>query len=460
MLVLAFMGVFLIIMGTISSYVLEQSKYGRALYAREQAFSIAESGIEYYRWFLAHNPSIMTSGSGLVSPYTYAVSDPEGGAVGSAAVTASASLQCGVVQWVDLSSKGTASAGVGFPRTVQARYMHPSVAEYAFLLNTGVWVGSGNVGAGPYFANGGIRSDGTNNSTVSSAVATWQCDSSYGCSPTQTKPGVWGAGNNQSLWQYPVASIDFAGIAANLNTLKTYAQTSGLYFYDSGVSGYEWSGFHLKFKSNGTVDVSKVTSTTSLWGYHPDDQQWHTDYDIIASETTPINYNIPANCSLIYVQGTTWLEGTVSGKVTVLTADPGSFSPDLLLMNNITYTIGDGTAGLTAIAEHSVRLPINTPDTLNIRGIFIAQSGYYGRDYHYPGFASGYDSYIIRSNLNVTGSIVSAARPYVYWTDGNGNIISGYQNRTNTYDRILAFGPPPFTPAASSDYKIELWNEK
>src|SRR3990167_8074149 len=86
MLVLAFMGIFLFLLGTILSYVLTQGKYGRALYAREQAVNVAEAGLEYYRWFLAHNPNIMATGVGLVSPATYVVSDPEGSSTGSASI--------------------------------------------------------------------------------------------------------------------------------------------------------------------------------------------------------------------------------------------------------------------------------------------------------------------------------------------------------------------------------------
>src|SRR3989338_453941 len=70
-LVLGFMGVFAIILGTISSYVLMQGRYGQALYAREVAIHVAEAGLEYYRWHLAHSSSIMEDGVGLVSPYTY-----------------------------------------------------------------------------------------------------------------------------------------------------------------------------------------------------------------------------------------------------------------------------------------------------------------------------------------------------------------------------------------------------
>src|SRR4051812_32701126 len=101
LLVLLYMALFVLILSTISGYALTQSRYGRALAAREQALHVAEAGLEYYRWFLAHNPSIMTAGVGLVSPKTYTEVDPETGAVGDATVTATATLQCGAVQWID-----------------------------------------------------------------------------------------------------------------------------------------------------------------------------------------------------------------------------------------------------------------------------------------------------------------------------------------------------------------------
>ena len=41
LLVVAFMGIFLIIMGAITSYSFEQAKYGRVLLGREQALHVA-----------------------------------------------------------------------------------------------------------------------------------------------------------------------------------------------------------------------------------------------------------------------------------------------------------------------------------------------------------------------------------------------------------------------------------
>ena len=199
MLLIAYMGLFLLILGTISSFAVEQAKYGRILYDREQALHSAEAGLEYYRWFLAHNPNNLTNGTGQPGPYSYTVTDPEGGTLGTASMSISANTQCAQVQWIDITSLGKSNLNPSFPRTLFARYMRPSVAAYSYLLNSNVWAGSTRNITGPYFSNGGIRMDGSNNSDVSSALTTWTCDSSYGCSPSATKNGVFGAGTGSAL---------------------------------------------------------------------------------------------------------------------------------------------------------------------------------------------------------------------------------------------------------------------
>lgn len=470
-------------MGTITSYVFQQAKYGRALLGREQAINIAEAGLEYYRWFLAHNPGILISGTGLVSPYAYTVNDPEGGTLGAATVTATPSLQCGALQWVDLSSVGVSDFSPGFPRTVEARYKKSSVSEYSYILNSNVWQVSDV--AGPYHSNGGIHMDGANNSKVTSKVSAWTCDSTYGCSPSQSKPGIWGNGSGYSLWNFPASDINFAGMAVNFPTLKTYAEASGIYLsptaaYVAGVQqGSSYSsvgsddqhGYRIVFRSDGKVDVYRVTGTSGVTSIHIDNtSQWVTDYHTITSQTllSGSPFTLPSGCSIIYAQAKTWLEGTVSGKITVIAADTtGLINPDIILQNNINYATGDGTTGLTAIAQHSVLYPLIVPDQMSVRGIFVAQGGYYGRNFYncYYGGASSR-----RSSLALQGSVVSNQRPVTKWGynslgwgcagGGSSSDYSGFNTRTTAYDQILAFSPPPFTPATSADYKLSLWREK
>lgn len=134
------MGLFILVILTLTSLGSEEARFGRALYSREQALAIAESGLEYYRWYLGHDPNDLTNGTGGPGPYSYSVTDPQSGdMLGSASISVSANTQCGVVQWIDITSKGTSNVDSNFPRTLFARYMQKSVAWYSYLLNSNVW---------------------------------------------------------------------------------------------------------------------------------------------------------------------------------------------------------------------------------------------------------------------------------------------------------------------------------
>ncbi|MBI5644506.1 hypothetical protein HY970_00220 [Candidatus Kaiserbacteria bacterium] len=458
MLVLGFMGVFMIILGTLASYALTQGTYGRALSAREQALHAAEGGLEYYRWFLAHNPSILTAGVGLVSPYQYVLSDPEVGTTGRATVTATANLQCGALQWIDLSSRGTAEMNAIFPRTLTARYMRSSVAEYSYIVNANVWAGASRTIRGPYHSNGGVRMDATHNSDVTSAVTTWNCTSSYGCNPAQpTAPGVVGNGTNPTLWTYPVPTVDFTSIGVNFTDLKTKANTQGGIYYAAASGSENNRGYHLVFNTAGTVTIYRVTNTE---GYPSYSSQYGdgTEYSVITNQTLLGTYSIPSSCSLMFFEDRVWVEGTANAKVTVVAATPSNTStaPDIYLNGNIVYNDYDGSDGLTLIAERNVLLPLVIPDSMEIHGIFVAQSGHYGRDYFSTSdLPSQYDPYATRTQLTTVGTVVSNGRTGTSWSDG-----TGFLTRLDYYDQQLAFSPPPFTPSASTDYRFNLWREQ
>lgn len=459
--VVAFMGVFALIMAALTGFALQESKYGRGIQTREQALSIAEAGIDYYKWYLGHNQSIMAGSANPASPYTYSVQDPEsGGEVGRAVVTANVSKQCGIPQWIDISSKGTTDADPTYARTVSVRYMKPSVAAYSNLLQGTVWY-EGDVLSGPVASSVGIHMDGTSNSTVSSALSSWYCNSSAGCDglngrPTaQNEPGVFGTGSDNRFWQYPVSTVDFSGIAQDLGALQSYAQAPGnLYFYDSAVAKTTAKGWHIIMNGNGTITVREVTGTNSFSAWSPVLKGYVTDYDTIQSESTygTGTYSIPAGCGLIFVRGTLWLEGTVKGNYTIVAADPtGNFSPDVILSNNISYATHDGTSGLTVIAARSIRIPNGAPNIASYRGIYVAQGGFFGLDYYYNGYTG------TRSQLTIWGTVVSAMQPITCW---DTPCSEGYLGNTWNYDQVLATQPPPFTPPANALYTTVRWQEK
>lgn len=467
LLALVFGAIFFIVLAGLSGFVLAQNRIGDAERVKGEAFSVAEAGLEYYRWHLAHFPTDLTNGTGAAGPYAIPIPDPQGGTAGTASLDIAANTACGQTTSISITSKGTAADDASIPQTLVARYAKPSVAAYSYIVNDSVWAGSDRVINGPYHSNGGVRMDGTANAPVTSSLSTWTCTSSFGCSPNQTEPGVFGAGGNQDLWNYPTPQVDFAGIAANFSSLKSTAQASGIYLprYSSGNSNSAayHKGYHIIFNANGTVTVKHVTSTGQQSVYPVNSSDPSTDYALIKNETTYNTYTLPANCGLIFVEDNAWVEGVVPSKVTLVVANvssSGSIVPDAFLKGNITYASSDGSDGLTLISGHDILITPDSPDTMTLEGIFVAQGGAFGRNlYACPG------PYEPKSSLTILGSTISNLRTGTKWLNGcwswtSGYSDAGYQTRVDSFDRTLAADPPPFTPDLSSDFQFVDWQQK
>src|SRR5690606_7849796 len=140
---------------------------------------------------------------------------------------------------------------------IEAQYGIPSLTRFSFLSNASSWYGENITVHGDIHSNNGIRMDGTNTARVTSAKETYSCGSETGCSPTTSRPGVWGSGGDQSLWEFPVPAIDFNAIAFDFAQMRSSAQSNGLYLPNQN------QGYHLIFNSNGTVTVRRVTSTNT-----------------------------------------------------------------------------------------------------------------------------------------------------------------------------------------------------
>jgi len=461
-LVLVFSSVLLTIATSFISFIILQSKVITQRVQFEQAGQIAEAGLNYYKWYLAHYPDDTTNGTGVAGPYVNVYNDPEGAAIGEYSLTIASSTYCGEISSIDVISEGHTYANPAVSRTVQAHYAQPSVAEYSYILNSDVWAGEDRVITGPYHSNGGIRMDGTNSSVVTSGQSTWTCNSSFGCSPSGTKDGVFTTTTNPntSLFSFPSAPINFAGITVDLALMRDRAKSDGIYIGPSDKSGY-----HLIFKANGKVEVRKVNSKEKepkgyAWGYY---------MHILNGTSLVGEYTPPSDCPLIFVEDQVWLEGVVNGKVTLAVADhetsgdddedeDGGSGPSIILNDNITYA--NATSGLLAMGEYDVLVGLVVPDDMEVNGIFIAQNGHFGRNY-YGYVPSGWSGYNKRNSLTINGTIVSNGRVGTQWVcNSDPAYCSGFKLRFNNYDRNLVLSPPPLVPRTSDVYTFSDWRDK
>ncbi|MEZ4194812.1 MAG: hypothetical protein R3B53_00205 [Candidatus Paceibacterota bacterium] len=240
------------------------------------------------------------TGTTTPSPYIHPYKDPEGGNIGEFALTIASSTYCGSISSIDVTSTGHTYQNPDAKSTVHAKYTRPTVAEYSFITNAGVWYGAGGTVIGPLHSNQGIRMEAAHNSVVGSGQASWTCDSSYGCSPSQVVDGVYTTSGqaNPGLFSFPVSPIDFAGITLDLSTMKSLAQNNGgRYYGPSGAYGYS-----VVFNGNSTARVYRVTNTYNYTSYSSA-EGWHSgERNAITASvllgTITINNNCPLLCIL------------------------------------------------------------------------------------------------------------------------------------------------------------------
>lgn len=466
-----------IVFGSIAVYILSalvgwasiNVKAARQTFNREKALQIAEAGIDYYRWHLAHSPTDFQDGTGSAGPYVHDFRDKDGNIIGQFSLDIVPPPLGSTL--VKVKSTGNITGDTPLTREIAVQFAKPSIAKYAVAANAAMRFGAGTEVFGPIHSNGGIRFDGLAHNIVSSAIAQYDDPDSDDCnnnvsfgvhtclnphdpSPPAaipSRPDVFEANR-----QFPTPAVDFAGITADLAQMKTYAQTNGFYRPSAGALGY-----HIVLRTDDTFNLYRVTSlvnppsgcTNSAgqtgWG------TWSINNQQLIG-----NYPFPAN-GIVFLEDDIFVDGQVNGgRLTIVAAflpDNPPFRKNIIVNNDLLYTNYDGSDVLGLIAQGNVTVGLVSEDDLRIDAALIAQNGRVGRYYYRPpgGGSQRCSPNHVRQTLTLWGMIATNQRYGFAYTDN-----TGYQTRNLNYDGSLLYGPPPSFPLTSDQYVTLTWDEE
>jgi len=463
-----------LIFGSIAVYILSalvgwastNVRASRQTFNREQAFQIAEAGIDYYRWHLAHAPTDFQDGTGGPGQYTHDFRDKDGNVIGQFTLDIIAPPLGSTL--VTVKSTGSVSVDTAVSRKIEVKFAKPSIAKYAAVANAAMRFGEGTEVFGPIHSNGGIRFDGLAHNVISSSVASYDDPDHSGgnefgvhthLSPTDplppstvpSRPDVFEAGR-----QFPVPAVDFVGIIADLAQMKSDAQANGFYRPSAGALGY-----HIVLRTDDTFDLYRVTNLVnppsgctnsaaqSGWG------TWS-----INNQNLIGNFPFPAN-GIIFLEDDIFINGQINGgRLTIVAAflpDNPPFRKNIIVNNDLLYTNYDGSDVIGLIAQGNVNIGMVSEDDLRIDAALIAQNGRVGRYYYRPpgGGSQRCSPYHVRQTITLWGMIATNQRYGFSYTDG-----TGYQTRNLNYDGSLFYGPPPSFPLTSDQYITLSWEEE
>jgi hypothetical protein len=427
----------IIILG-VASYGIFEHKASNRKHDRDMAFHIAEAGINYYRWHLAHNPTDYTNDLGqheyrdkdnnLIGYYNLEIDEPLPGS------TVVIVRSTGWTEWQPQST-----------RTIQIRIGFPALTDYVFLENDGMNFSFTTVVHGIIHSNGGIRFDGESDSWVRSAKDRYRYEN-------QWHNGVWGGGGPKSFWQYPVAEIDFYSVTSDLATIRDMAdEPEGLHLTSSGEYGW-----HIVF-DNDSFDLYKVNTISCYHGEGRWRRRWWSGwywdgdnycYDIDTEEFVQ-TYDFPTNGAL-FVEDDVWVEGVVDGRLSVGVGEFPVQEPyhKIIIQDNLTYLEHSSDDVIGLMSQGEVIVPYEVPDDMYIDAAILSQF----KKIYRPNY---YDDE--KNSLTIFGSQISYEGGG--WKYGSyGHVTSGFVYTNHIYDGNLRYYPPPAFPVGNT-YEMISWEE-
>lgn len=474
----------------------------------QQAFNIAEAGINYYLWHMSHAGSDFKDGKTTPTtpdpnlgygPYVHTYVDTNADQGGTYTL------------WIKPKGSGSTIAtvrsigkadGSDITRTVEADIGAASFASYGLVADVEFWFGSNEAANGPVFSNVGLRMDGPSSDTVGAANSTYVPSTSYGGNSSTSRAGVWCDTSitspvncntrDKSNWLYPRASVDFNQVSGSLCTMKKtaladYAATSSIasqstactqtpttrtnaYVPKYATTGFSTTqGYLIQLNTAGTYDLYKVS------GENDQNADWSS---ALTKTTVATGLAIPPS-GVIFVEDNVWVRSnpTFHGRVSIASGRLATTdSTTITVADDLLYSTKNGSDAIGLIAEDDVLIAPYAPPssgafTFEVDAAALAQSGQVTWPRYYDGTSTETKGWVA-SNQTFTyyGSVATRQSwtwNYSYGSNPGGNSIRdpvsgkyylGIMNTNTAYDYNLLYAPPPSYPVTGS-YNILSWRE-
>jgi len=473
----------------------------------QQAFNIAEAGVNYYLWHMSHNGTDFKDGKTTPTtpdamlgygPYIHDYVDD------SAKTTGTYTL------WIKPQGNGSTIAtvrsigkvaGTNITRTIDAQLGATSFASYGVVSDTALWFGNTETADGPVFSNQGVRMDGQNTAEVYSANATYVPSSSLGGNGSTSHPGVWCSPsvttpidcNTRSKvdWIFPSTSIDFNQVSSSLCTIKKVAfasdvstaalatQTNACSQIPTGrTAGYLPQRSSSANVSRGYLIELNTNGTYNLYNVNNDDDTKTSYTSALVSQSVANNITIPSS-GVIFAEDNVWVRSnpTYHGRVTIAAGRLATTNTaDIHIADDLAYSTKNGEDAIGLVAENDVLIapyaaPATGDFTLHVNAAMITQSGsvQYPSNYAFASNNCSRGWVSPNQKLHFYGSVASRQSWTWSWFRGSscgdsvrdpitGYWISGFLYNTTEYDYNLLYAPPPSYPITGG-YNILSWRE-
>lgn len=504
---LVIMSIVLILLVSILQYVVSQVKYGFYNYQKEESFQIAESGMNFFKWYLnkkmenrttpqevldfwnGNDPAPIGTEYDCDEEGAYVVNYNNEGIDGKYCIEVDPPDEWSTIFTV--RSVGWTNKNPDLKRTIQARFRRPSFSEYMIVGEKQLVLNDETVAHGRIHSNEGVSFNGVAYNIVSSEQDNYDYNGSLISVDAGNKPGVWtywpneynniqhnnvfqagkqiGTSQGATHWDFPSvdAYISFAKTKSLIGisppeesdscnpTGHTFCDSDGCYFNGCG------EGRHIILNGS-TMTVCTVNSYCTdnfCWrGLNP---IYYGKYSIknylktsgsgtcdSCSGQCVNTYTIPNN-GAIYVEDNVWIEGTLGTssdhkRVTAVAATGNM----IVGKNNLIYSSYEGEDMLGLLAQNNMEIMRYSQNNLRIDGALMAKSGRVGREFYLldlPNSITFYGSIVSNGSFNVGKAIYST------WD-------TGYQHAYLNFDSNLLYNPPPFFPTGVG-YSVDDWEE-